>query len=146
MKVKVKSLDRVRLFVTPWTVAYQASQSLGFSRQEYWSGVAIAFSRFHRLSLSWASAAQPFATLEYQVLIFCVCQSLSCVRLFETPQTAACQVFLSVEFSRQEYWSRLPLPSPEALPDPGTKPMSPSLAGRFFTTGPPGKSLNPCFN
>ena len=38
LKVKVKSLSRVRLFVTPWTVAYQASPSMGFSRQEYWSG------------------------------------------------------------------------------------------------------------
>ena len=37
--MKVKSLSRVRLFETPWTVAYQASQSMGFSRQEYWSGV-----------------------------------------------------------------------------------------------------------
>ena len=37
MKVKVKSLSRVRLSVTPWTVAYQASPSMGFSRQEYWS-------------------------------------------------------------------------------------------------------------
>ena len=39
MKVKVKSLSRVRLFVTPWTVAYQAPLSTGFSRQEYWSGL-----------------------------------------------------------------------------------------------------------
>ena len=39
MKVKVKSLSRVRLFVTPWTVAHQASLSVGFSRQEYWSGL-----------------------------------------------------------------------------------------------------------
>ena len=39
MKVKVKSLSRVLLFVTPWTVAYQASLSMGFSRQEYWSGL-----------------------------------------------------------------------------------------------------------
>ena len=35
--VKVKSLSRVRLFATPWTVAYQAPPSMGFSRQEYWS-------------------------------------------------------------------------------------------------------------
>ena len=41
MKVKVKSLSRVRLFATPWTVAYQASQSIGFSRQEYWSGLPL---------------------------------------------------------------------------------------------------------
>ena len=39
MKVKVKSLDRVQLFVTQWTVAYQAPPSMGFSRQEYWSGL-----------------------------------------------------------------------------------------------------------
>ena len=38
-KVKVKSLSRVRLFETPWTAAYQASLPMGFSRQEYWSGV-----------------------------------------------------------------------------------------------------------
>ena len=40
-KVKVKSLIRVRLFVTPWTAAYQAPPSMGFSRQEYWSGVPL---------------------------------------------------------------------------------------------------------
>ena len=38
-KVKVKSLSRVQLFVIPWTVAYQASLSMGFSRQECWSGL-----------------------------------------------------------------------------------------------------------
>ena len=40
-KVKVKSLSRVWLFATPWTVAYQTPPSLGFSRQEYWSGVPL---------------------------------------------------------------------------------------------------------
>ena len=39
LKVKVKSLSRVPLFVTPWTVAYQAPPSMGFSRQECWSGL-----------------------------------------------------------------------------------------------------------
>ena len=39
LKVKVKSLSHVQLFATPWTVAYQAPPSMGFSRQEYWSGV-----------------------------------------------------------------------------------------------------------
>ena len=42
--MKVKSLSRVQLLVTPWTAAHQAPLSMGFSRQEYWSGVAIAFS------------------------------------------------------------------------------------------------------
>ena len=40
-KVKVRSLSRVRLFVTPWTVAHQALLSMGFSRQEYWSGLPL---------------------------------------------------------------------------------------------------------
>ena len=39
MKVKVTSLSRVRLFATPWTVAYQAPLSMGFSRHGYWSGL-----------------------------------------------------------------------------------------------------------
>ena len=41
VKVKEKSLSRVRLLVTPWTAAYQAPPSMGFSRQEYWSGVPL---------------------------------------------------------------------------------------------------------
>ena len=41
MKVKVKSLSRVQLFVTPWTVAYNTPPSMGFSRQEYWSGLSL---------------------------------------------------------------------------------------------------------
>ena len=39
VNVDVKSLSRVRLFATPWTIAYQAPPSMGFSRQEYWSGL-----------------------------------------------------------------------------------------------------------
>ena len=46
---------------------------------------------------------------------------------------------LSVELSRQEYWSRLPFPPPGDLPNPRIKPMPPALAGRIFTTEPPGK-------
>ena len=41
MKVKVKSLSRVRLSATPWAAAHQAPSSMGFSRQEYWSGVPL---------------------------------------------------------------------------------------------------------
>ena len=41
VKVKVKSLSRVQLFATPWTAAYQAPLPMGFSRQEYWSGLSL---------------------------------------------------------------------------------------------------------
>ena len=63
----------------------------------------------------------------------------SVVSLFVTPWTIACQAPLSMEFSRQEYWSGLPIPPPGYLPDLGIKPVSPALTGRFFTTEPPGK-------
>ena len=65
---------------------------------------------------------------------------LSCfshVRLFVTLWTVACKAPLSMGFSRQEYWSVLPCPSPGDLPNLGVKPtslMSPALAGGFFTT------------
>ena len=71
MKVKLKSLRRLRLFATPWTVAYQAPPFMGFSRQEYWSG--------------------------------------------------------------------LPFPSPEDLPDPGIEPGSPALQADALPSEPPGK-------
>ena len=67
---------------------------------------------------------------------------LSRVQLFVTSWTVAHQAPMSMGFCRQEYWSRLPFPSPEDLPDPGIEPMSPAspaLAGRFFTTKPPRK-------
>ena len=59
---------------------------------------------------------------------------LSCVRLFEAPGTVAHQASLCMEFSRQEYWSGLPFPSPGDLPDPGIEPEVSALAGGFFTT------------
>ena len=69
-------------------------------------------------------------------------QLLKHVQLFETPWTIAYQAPLSMEFSRQEYWSELPYPSPGDLPNPGTEPkslVSPALAGGLFTTASPGK-------
>ena len=55
-------------------------------------------------------------------------------------QTVARQAPLSTEFSRKEYWSGLPFPTPGDRPNPGIEPASPTLAGGFFTTVPPGKS------
>ena len=74
VKVKVKSLSRVRLFATLWTVAYQAPPPMGFSRQEYWSG--------------------------------------------------------------------LPFPSPGDLPNTGIEPRSPTLEADALTSEPPGKEMN----
>ena len=56
-----------------------------------------------------------------------------------TPWTIAHQALLSMEFSRQEYWSGLPFLPPEDLPDPGIEPRSPVLAGDSLPSEPPGK-------
>ena len=64
---------------------------------------------------------------------------LSHVQLFVTPWTIACHAPLSMGFSRQEYWSRLPFPPPGDLSDPEIDLASPELAGGFFTTEPSDK-------
>ena len=58
---------------------------------------------------------------------------------FLTLWTVAHHAPLSMGFFRQEYWGGLPFPPPGDLPDQGIKPASPALAGKFFTTEPPGK-------
>ena len=68
-------------------------------------------------------------------LQFSSVQSLSRVRLFVTLWTVACLATLSMEFSRQEYWSRLPFASPGDLPDP----ESPALQADSLPSEPPGK-------
>ena len=84
--------SRVWLCVTPETAAYQAPPSLGFSRQEHWSG------------LPFPSPMQESEKVKVK--------SLSRVRLLATPWTAAYQAPPSMGFSRQEYWSGVPSPSP----------------------------------
>ena len=65
---------------------------------------------------------------------------LSCVRFFATPWTVAYQAPLSMEFSRQEYWSGLLFPSPGDLPNSGIEPRSSTLRADFLTTESPWKS------
>ena len=85
IKVKVKSLSHVRLLATPWTGAYQAPPSMGFSRQEYWSGVPLP---------------SPNAHSTMHAISGCVVvQSLSCVQFFVTSWTAAGQASLSFTIS-----------------------------------------------
>ena len=90
--------SHVRLWATPYMAAHQAPQSLGFSRQEYWSGLPF-----------------PFPVRKYEVSEVSKVKLLSCVRLFATPWTVAYQAPASMGFSRQEYWSGVPLPSPIGL-------------------------------
>ena len=63
----------------------------------------------------------------------------SCVQLFGTPWTVAYQAPPSMGFSRQEYWSGLPFPSPGDLSNPGIEPRSPAWQADTLTSDPPGK-------
>ena len=85
----------IRLSVTSWTMARQASLSMGFSRQEYWSGLPF-----------------PSPVMKYEVSKV---KSLSHVRLFVTAWTVGHQAPLSMGFPRPEYWSGVPFPSPVLL-------------------------------
>ena len=117
--MKVKSESEVAqscpTLATPWTAAHQAPPSMGFSRQDYWSGVPL--SSLH------AKLQQPFGKsfalftrkkkhLWASATLLLLLSRFSCVRLCVTPWTAAHQAPLSLGFSRQEHWSGLPFPSP----------------------------------
>ena len=66
---------------------------------------------------------------------------VSRVRLFATPWTVAYQAPPSMGFSRQEYWSGLPFPSPGDLPNPGIEPGSPAFRADTLPSEPPGKQI-----
>ena len=68
-------------------------------------------------------------------------KSLSLVQLFATLWTVAHQAPPSMGFSRQEYWSGLPFPSPGGLPDPGIEPRSPALQAEALTSEPTGQEF-----
>ena len=70
-------------------------------------------------------------------MIYPVVKSLSHVQLFATPWTVAYEAPPSIGFSRQEYWSGLPFPSPGDLPNPGIKPGSPTLQADSLPSEPP---------
>ena len=69
--------------------------------------------------------------------IFCLWKLLSYVQLFVTPWTTVCQAPFSMDFSRQEYWSESPFPSPWELPNLGIEPGFPALQADSLTSEPP---------
>ena len=144
--VCVQLLSCVQLFATPWTVAHQVPLSMGFPRQEFWSGLPIPNpDDLPNPGIKLASLASPalaagFLTTSNTWEI--KWKLPSCIRLFSTPWTVVRQAILSMEFSRQEYWSGLPFPSPGDLPDPGIEPGSPALQADSLLSelsAPPGR-------
>ena len=79
--------------------------------------------------------------LTHRSLVGPVCMLVSHVRLFATPWTVACQAPLSMGFSRQEYWSGFPFPSPRDITNLGIKLESPSLQAVSLSPEPPGEPV-----
>ena len=133
-------LNYVWLLATPWTVACQTSLSLGFCRQEYWTG--LPFPPPEDLPspgikpMSPVSPALQEDSLPAEPTVKHLIQGTlkSCPTLCDpmdySPQSSSVHGIF-----RQEYWSGLSFPSPRNLPDPRIEPaLVPALAGRFFTT------------
>ena len=98
----------------------------------------VSFLKAIKTKISWGEKGKMWYP-HLQTFFVCV---LSCVRLFATPWTVVHQAPLSMGFPRHEYQNGLPFPPPGDVPDPGVEPMSlasPTLAGGFFMTAPPGK-------
>ena len=133
-----------------WPITYLVKLELmlkapymGSSQRKRWSQKAYC-------SVTWPKGLDagarmllpPDNNLSMSIMLFVCAQWLNRVQIFATPWTIAHQVLLSMGFPRKEYWSGLPFPPPEDLPNPGIKPMSlvaPALVGKFFIIEPPGK-------
>ena len=155
-KVKGKSLS-VRLLATPWTTAYQAPPSMGFSRQEYWSGVPLPSLNWgiERLNLIPKSPGCQVTVLciictqPVTYMIFKVVKLLLCLVAQPCPNSLGphwlqpARLLCPWGFSRKEYRRKLPCSPPGDLPNPGIKPRSPTLQANSLLSEPPGKPKNP---
>ena len=108
---------------TPWTMLYVHHISLNQKVKKYLAQPLVplgSHSRWNSFSLLWSNSTSCHQ-FSRKVQTW-TCQSLSHVQLFVTPGTVAHETFLSMGFSRQEYCSGFPCPSPGDLPDPGMEP------------------------
>ena len=105
---------------TPWTIALQAPLSMQFPRQEYWSRLPFPSPEdFFNPGIEPGSPVFSALQADYLLSELLLLSHFSCVRLCATPETAAHQAPPSMGFSRQEYWSGLPFPSPLLSELPG---------------------------
>ena len=108
--------------------------------------IACPFHRGTSLPRNWTSvsciAGRFFTSWATREVCGCSISEVSRVQLMATPWTVAHQAPPSMGFSRQEYWSGMPFPSPGDLPDSGIEPRSPSLQADALTSEPPGKLLH----
>ena len=108
-EVKVKSLGRVRLLATPWSASHQAPLSMGFSRQEYWSGVPLPLCRspIEWLLFVWQKMHEHFKNTVFPplcLLVFCLCKCHSAIYAWDP----YCVYFISISFASHSLVFSLP--------------------------------------
>ena len=126
------------ILLQPHAVARQAPLSMGFCRQEYWSGLPFPTpGDLPNPEIKPASPVLPVLPAESLLAeppgkprsFLCTHKKKmhvqSCLTLCDPPWTVACQAAVSMEISRQEYWRGLSFPSPGGRPDPGIEPSLP---------------------
>ena len=128
---------------TIWSISTDAEKNLWYNSKWFMTKTLqkVGIERAY-LNIMKVMYDRPTCNILWEIVCMCVCvcvcvlSHFSCVWLCVTLWTVACQAPLSMRFSRQEYWSGLPCPSPRDLPNPGIKRTSlrsPALAGGFFT-------------
>ena len=125
----------IQFSIDGWSCVPSVLFTWGQTMAEVMNIMVTSFKRSHACT---ATVQAPNPAAGHNISISEV-KLLSHVRLFVTPWTVAYQASPSMQFSRQEYWSGLPFPSPGDLPSPGIEPGSPTLEADALTSEPPGK-------
>ena len=140
MCVCMLSLSVMSTLCDPMNYSLPGSSVHGLLQTKILEWVAIPFSRGSSRPKDWTWVS---CITDRFFTIWATRKSFSCVRLFVTPWTIACQAPLSMDFSRQECWSVKPFSSPAFLPNPGNESRSSALQVDSLPSEPPGK---PRFN
>ena len=112
---------------------------LSHTANSHWLSFTYAYISFHVILSIHLTLSSPLPMSISLFFMSPLVKSVSCILLFATLWTVAHQAPLSIGFSRQEYWSGLPLPSPGDLPNPGIEPGSPTLQADVLASEPLGK-------
>ena len=127
------------LFFSPYKTVGMVHGQLG-GQKGFWKEQGMTPAATKMYSLDYLKCKKK--NLSKIFFVWCVCISCSVISNSATLWTVASQAPLSLEFSRQEYWSGLPFPSPGDLPNPGTEPGASCIAGGFFTIWKPNVFYN----
>ena len=141
-------LSHVQLFVTLWTGTCQAPLSMGFSRQEYWNGLPFPFSAGSspsrdRTQVSYV-AGRFFIIWATIMNYLCAGSVTQLCLILQLQGLQSTSLLCPEDYSGKNTGILLQFPPPGDLPNPGIKtasPVIPPLAGGFFTTEPPGKTI-----